>query len=636
MAVKRDDLVAAFWARVPKTVGQATDLWLAVEDGQRDKLLVLRRLLHTIKGEAQMLGIDDAGSLLELLEEVVDRLSKTDAPVGNDVGDAVLGAVEGLGLLESSRGSGENFDPSEILNPLRALAELPPLEATGPLDALPSEPNVPTPESPHDEVEKGASAETLALARALDPTVVELRRLHGEQALLPPELREINRLVRALRAEIDPTLSAHALKERIVKTLGLGAEIERRIGDLRTSWLANEFAAHMALDQLETTVAQTTRVSTEGLATQVHRVARTTAQGLGKKVHVTVTGQAFMGAAVERHVEQSLLHLVRNAVDHGIEPPAERVGAGKPPEGSVSVSFNTHEETLEVVVEDDGRGIDFDSVRASATQIDQRYATHSNENLLPLLFNHGFTTRDEATAISGRGVGLDVVARELRIVGGHVDVKSTQGHGTRFQLQLPLSLRADMVIPVHAEQSRLALPSRVVQRIDRLERIEETPTGPRALLGDDLVPVRSLSGLLFGRGAPNLGDVIAVLEHRHQRLALTIDGYENPRATTFERSEELAFDSKLVRGAAPLADGDVLLLLDVDSLMEHARQHAASGPLGRGAASPHSRGRRCPGGERDPVRRASLFWLSCKRIDGRPRRLAQSNSRSTGFDPHRY
>jgi two-component system chemotaxis sensor kinase CheA len=618
MSIQRDDLIQAFWRRVPSRVAEATELWLAVEGGAKDQLPTLRRLLHTVKGEAQMLGLHEPGEILELSEKIVDIIRKTDE-VPADIGDVLLSAIESIGLLASNLDAEEPLELSEVRDQLKeAYDNLPtPSEEAAPQAAeqqrsQPTEQE--TSQHPQPQTQQGAGqqaqpsqgeaeegeersrvdASALELVQDFQPLLHELRRLHGEQGLLLPQLREIQRILRALLAEIDPALSGEALKERIVKTLGYGSDMERRLSELRAAWSANEFSTSLTLEQLENKVHSVSLVSTDDIKQQIHRVARSTAKSVGKEVTVEVQGNAYMDTAIEQRLRPCLLHLVRNAVDHGLEPPETRQSQGKTAQGMLAVEIAQKEQSLEVIVQDDGGGVNFEALREKAKAADPDAEHWSDSDLLKVLFQHGVTTRQEVTEISGRGVGLDVVAREVRAVGGDVQVDSTRGEGSRFAVMMPVTLRADLVVPVICDNQQYALPSRSIQQVFRVPDTERTPEGPKTRIEregrTELIPVFSLSHLLHGQGEPQKGDAAVVVQHRAGLFAVTVGSYENPRPVTFQRTEDLAFDSGVVRGVAPRADGGVLLLLDVDAVISTAKlgpQTSAASTGGRRVQGSH-------------------------------------------------
>jgi two-component system chemotaxis sensor kinase CheA len=567
-----DDLVRDYLARIPEQVVDATNLWLGFEEGRADGLVALKRLLHTIKGEAHMLGLSRFGELAQLLEELVVRVQKLGhAPPG--LGDALLEGFDTLVVLA------ETSEPESVglegvmasLEAVLAAAPAPPDAAPPrrPVSQPPGRPSTPPADSPSAESE--ARAENVIRVEEVQPSVHELRRLYGEQALLHPRLREVQRILRAIVAEMDPTLPPAVLGEQVIKTLGYAAEVERRLASISAEWSSNSFATGMALDQLAEQTRRASVVSVGKLRSQLERTARTTARSVGKDVDFRMEGDAYIDAAVAKRLEPALLHAVRNAVDHGIEEASLRVERGKPARGRVHVRIEQQISTVRAVVQDDGGGVDVEALRAKLG-LDPSVP---EAKVLSRLFESGFSTRDVATTISGRGVGLDVVAREVGAVGGSYSVETILGQGFRLALTMPTVLRADVVVPIAHKSARLALPGRNVETFVRLTPLEPTTDGVRYRLTvhdrTELVPVYTLGAVLGEDAPPVEGARAVIVQHEGARFALMIDEYESPRALPFQPASDLAARSRVVQGIAPTPDGGVRMLLDVPALVDVLR-----------------------------------------------------------------
>jgi two-component system chemotaxis sensor kinase CheA len=585
----RDDLIAAFGRSMPGRVAEATELWLGVEQGKTGELATLRRLLHTIKGEAHMLQVSACAELAELAETVVDALRRAGEPTPL-AGDALLGAFEAMGMVTAPSSEDEEAtDLAPVLGTMRAAIEE--LEATAnALEGRPSRrplaPPAPVPEAvPHDSSRPSVLPERPAIdtlaAEDVRPLVHEMKRLHAEQAVFHERLRETQRMLRALLVEIDPHSSTEQLAERITKTLGYGLEIERRLSAVRAEWSANEFAVGLALDELDNSVRRASVVSTDRVLNQVQRVGRSTARTLDKDIEVSVHGDAILDAGVAQRLEPALLHLVRNAIDHGIERTEVRLARNKPVRGRVEVRIHQTESSVTVEVTDDGGGIDFERLREVLAPRVPNAATLTAEDLIPYLFEQGISTSDRVTSISGRGVGLDVVAREVGAAGGQTRIESKPGLGTRAILHLPATLRGELAVPVVQGQAHYAVPSRAVLSVVRLEAVEHTADSVWMRVPTDaglqLVRVYSLGSLLGRPDQPKVGEAALILYYSSGLFAVTVEGYDNPRPITVQRSEELPFESPLVRGVSPTPDGGVLLLLDVEALHAAARGVSAVG-----------------------------------------------------------
>ncbi len=585
-----DDLVAVFSRGMPARVAQATELWLSVEQGKTRDLAVLRRLLHTIKGEAHMLEQLACSDLAELAESVVAALRKAGEPTPL-AGDALLGAFEAMGLVSSQDADDEPPDLEPVRGQLRAALDE--LERIGaalsgrPMTRSSCPPKSPSGSSPPPTHSVPAHAATLR-AEDIRPLVHEMRRLYGERAILDERLREAHRMLRALLVEIDPRQSAEALAERVTKTLGYGLEVDRRLSGIRAEASSNDFAVSLALDALDSTVRRASVVSTESVLNQVRRIVRSTARTLDKEVDLEVRGDAILDAAVAQRLEPALLHLVRNAVDHGIEPADVRRQRGKPVRGRISVSIKQNESSVAVDVSDDGGGIDFDRLRQVLAPRVADVQALTTEDLLPYLFEQGITTSEQVTAISGRGVGLDVVSREVGAAGGQTRIESKPLLGTRVILHMPATLRGELAVPVTSGELRCAVPSRAVFTVIRLGEIQHTADNAWVRVktdeGPQLVRLFSLGSLLGGNDRPKVGEAALVLYHASGLYAVSVGSYDNPRPITVERSQDLPFHSALVRGVSPTPDGGVLLLLDVEALHAAARGLVSSGAIAKNLA----------------------------------------------------
>lgn len=580
-----DDLANMYWGSIPGRAGELTDLWLRHEDGEAQAADALLRLLHTMKGEAHMLGLPGTGSLLASLEGVVRGSTGGVAP---GVGDAFLEAVDVLMARAATHRDDDTTDTKALLARVEELAAAE--AATKEVETWTAERSVaPLAEPGSGDVEREEleSVQSVLDPLALAAPVHEARRLQREQALLMPALREVRRMLRALLAEIDPTLSPRLLAERIVKTLSYGAEVDRRMADLVTQWSSSDFALQTALEQLEETVRDASLVSVGSLRAHIHRTARTAARAVGKSVDVSVEGDAYVDATVESSLGPALLHLVRNAVDHGIEDTPTRVARGKSSIGTIRVQIHQAPSVVRVVVSDDGGGIDVERLRARVERINpDAAARQADDELIQHIFNPGLSTRDEVTELSGRGVGLDVVARQVQRLAGAVQVHSQAKVGTSFELVLPTMMRADVVVPVESRGVRMALPARAVLGVRRITELSEGPDGPRlrhTVAGDvQLLPIVDLGALYGPAEPPRVGDSVVILVHRSGRCAARVDAYDNPRALSFEHIDDLAFDSVLVRGVSPAPDGGVYYLLDTNVLFDALR----GGPMTMSGAAP--------------------------------------------------
>jgi len=317
----------------------------------------------------------------------------------------------------------------------------------------------------------------------------------------------------------------------------------------------------------------------------VRRVAREVAGRLGRDVEVDVVGgEVRLDRRVVDALRDPLLHLVRNAVDHGIEPQAERAVAGKPPAGRLSVRVEPRGTRVGLVVEDDGRGLDPDAIRRSAVAkglLTSDAAAHLGEGeVAQLLFRPGFSMASEVTEISGRGVGLDVVQEALDRLQGMVDVRWEAGRFTRFDLEVPLSLAATAALLFRTGRDVAALPAETVERVLLHGDGELGTVAGRVMLkvNGEQLPYAHLARLLGANAPPARGarGVALVLRHGGQRAALGVEEILGQQELVVSPLGARVTAVAHLAGAAMLDDGRVVGVLAAPEVLRRAQPAAAA------------------------------------------------------------
>jgi two-component system chemotaxis sensor kinase CheA/two-component system sensor histidine kinase and response regulator WspE len=303
----------------------------------------------------------------------------------------------------------------------------------------------------------------------------------------------------------------------------------------------------------------------------------------GKEVECLVRGgETGVDKAILLSLNDPLVHLVRNCVDHGIETPDERLAAGKPRMGKILLAARTDGDLLAITVEDDGRGVSPAKVRASALKKgiigEQQAASLSARAALDLIFTPGFSTRDQAGETSGRGVGLDVVRKRVTSLGGSVTVDSEPGKGARFVLRMPQSLSLMKVLLVRIDDDVYGLPAVDVDSVGRLDPKDITEiAGIRAVrYRNRLMPVVALGPLLSLNGGPRTKrPLVAYVAHGSEGAAVVVDGLFGEREVAVKAPGAFVKGMRFVTGAAALEDGRVALLLSTPDIVSAARRLAA-------------------------------------------------------------
>lgn len=305
------------------------------------------------------------------------------------------------------------------------------------------------------------------------------------------------------------------------------------------------------------------------------RLVRDAARSLGKRVDFVIEGKEIeLDRSMLDEIGDPLVHLLRNSLDHGIESPAERRAAGKPETGTLRLSAARERSRIVIRVEDDGRGIMREKVLAKGLANGLITAEEargmSDEDVARLITRPGFSTAETVTDVSGRGVGLDVVATRVRALGGMLEIASQPGHGTSMTLQLPQTLAIVRALLVRQSGETYALPLTHVGETVHLqpEEIGAVKGRPVAYLRDEVIPLHSLRALLSTNGTRPEGKRAAViLEVGEQRVGLEVDQLLGQQEIVVKAFDATADTLRLFSGATILSDGRPALILDAGSLL---------------------------------------------------------------------
>ncbi len=593
-------LLAAFLEDLEEQLRAMDADLLALEahpaDGER--LRSLFRVAHTVKGAARAAAVPVVEEACHALEARLAELRDGARPLDAGAFRALFFAADAL------RGAGSRLAAGEPLegSPVERLAAL--LREHGlafPEEASARPAAASAPESAPAERGDGRVRVEEEKLDALLASAVQLVASRGRIAARVAEAAALRdacaraesrhrRAARAVRAALERAGAPAAAAEGLA-----AADEELRHAAREAARLASEAAAEarelgQVTDELTDRVRRLRLRPFADACEALPRVARDVAAASGKEVRLTVRGgevQADRG--VIEGLREALLHLVRNAVDHGIEPPEERAARGKPRAGTLTVSAALHRERMTVTVEDDGRGIDTGAVRAALERRGLPVPAEERE-LARALFASGLSTRTEATRISGRGVGLDAVRAAAERVRGTLDVTWTPGAGATFVLETPLVLATLRALLVRVGDHLLALPTSAVDALVRIrpESVHRADGRDVAVLDDVPVQVASLARILGPplrearpAGAPL---VAALLRAGGRRLAAVIDEPVTELEVAVRPLERPEGPLPHLVGAAILGTGEVALVLSPASLVEAAGALAGGEPLaGAGA-----------------------------------------------------
>jgi two-component system chemotaxis sensor kinase CheA len=395
------------------------------------------------------------------------------------------------------------------------------------------------------------------------------------------------RLGRTVRVDLERLDNLMNLVGELVITRTRLSSIGRRLVREVSSGAATELVdttnqLARITDELQSEVTRIRMLPVGTIFSKFPRMVRDLALKSGKRVNFIVEGQETeLDRSVIEVVGDPLVHLLRNAIDHGIEPAQERLASGKPEEGTIRLAAFQEEGNIFIHIEDDGRGIDPEKVKGAAVAkglISPEFAARlSTAEALDLVFMPGFSTAQRVTEVSGRGVGMDVVRSNIERVNGSVKLDSQPGRGTKVELKLPLTLAIIRALLVRANGTVFAIPLTAVREVMRIPRQSLNGVGghPVAQYREGLLPVFDLSGLLedgYGFELP-AGDLqVVVIGLGGRQLGLRVDGLLGNHEIVVKGVEGLAAASACISGATILDDGTVGLILDVGAVLKAALQ----------------------------------------------------------------
>ncbi len=528
MAFDREKYLRLFFDEADELMSRLGKLLVELEADLTNRGVVneIFRITHTIKGNAAAMGFELISSFAHKIEDLFalvrdGKLEFTSAVA--DVAFEALGELERL--LEELREKG--VEPAELPEVAAAVDRV----ISGDLAGL--------------EAHRRRSAAEIKLAETVR---VPLQKLDYILNLVGEMIVGLSRL-----EGINERLDDRELGDAITKLRRIADEFQYVVMDIRLVPLSSIF------DQLP-------------------RLVRDLAAEAGKKAKVSVYGSDIqLDSKVVERIKTPIIQIIRNAISHGIEPPDERVRAGKDEAGSISVTASRQRNRVLVRISDDGRGIDLQKVAQTAVELGivsrERVSEMSEQEVLELVFEPGFTTAGAVDRMAGRGVGMDAVRAELASIGGAVSVHSVLGVGTTFTIDVPISVAVVKALLCRVAGRILAIPVSSVVSVRQVQPQDVKAVGGEKSFTflDEPVPLVELSELLYDL-PPGRGDEcirVVVVDFAGRRVGFAVD--------EFIREEDIVAkplsvpgEVRVVSGAAVLGDGSVALILDVGETIRKA------------------------------------------------------------------
>jgi two-component system chemotaxis sensor kinase CheA len=310
------------------------------------------------------------------------------------------------------------------------------------------------------------------------------------------------------------------------------------------------------------------------------RLVHDLAVELGKEITLTTSGEETeLDKTVIERLNDPLVHLIRNSIDHGLESPDQRKAAGKSPAGHIHLSARHTGDKVLISITDDGKGLDRARIRARAEEngVIAPGAEMSDSELFQVIFQPGFSTAAKVTNLSGRGVGMDVVKRTLDALRGSIDIGSTAGKGTEITLRLPLTLAIIDGLLVRIGQGRYVIPLSAVEECVELPPVQENRANGSNFLNirGDLVPFLRLREMFNATTPPDKFQKVVVVSANDMRVGLVVDQVIGDHQTVIKSLSKLHKGVGTFSGATILGDGTVALILEIASLVARGQRERA-------------------------------------------------------------
>lgn len=504
---------------------------LSLEKGgyEKNTLINILGALHTLKGNSGMMGFESLKTYIHQVEEIIKKVDDNSIELGQVIG-TLLDSANVLRNALQWIGKNPTFTPDLMENIIVLQKKL---EGSG------------------DDSEKQQVDLASYLGTKTDTIKVDFKRLDsllnlvGELVIFKTRLNQIETQIKGVINDKSFAKELNEGLELMGKTVTELQEGIMKVRMLPVSYVFNKFP----------------------------RMIRDLAKSQGKEIQLIFEGEdTELDKTVIDELEEPLLHIIRNAIDHGIEVSRDRVNKGKNQKGTIVLSAAQESNYVIIKVKDDGRGIDFDTIRNAGIDkgLIKSEDSFDKDNVLSLIFSAGFTTKQEATDVSGRGIGLDVVSRNISRLNGHVTVDSISEKGTTFTIKLPLSLAIIPALIAEAGGEVYAVPMSDVDESVKVRAEDIHIINNREVIRfrERILPVIRLNEFFnLGKKAKKRFYII-ILEKAERRIALAVDKLRGQQEIVIKPLDDTFGKSFGIAGASILGNGKIILIVDTMSFYE--------------------------------------------------------------------
>jgi two-component system, chemotaxis family, sensor kinase CheA len=573
MSSKEQEYQEIFYSEAIDNFSEIERLLTVLEKNSQDKVAIqsLFRITHTLKGNATGMGYEKIADLAHVMEDFFGEVNKGSIMLNSDIFAIVFKATDALGALINSIKTSVPVKYLGIKTKLEVLIKnLSRIEV-----------------GKGEETESDSKNQTdFQYDEDIDPE--SNLNWEGEGNLQEEEEEEVVENEEALQKEnlsFSDLVQVHVKKlDNLLNLVGeLVIERDRLLTLYNGVGSRSEFSRlNRISSDLQYSVMDVRLVQIGFLFNKFHRIVRDAGYKESKKVNLLLEGT---DTEIDRNILQvisdSLIHLIRNGVSHGIETPEERLAKGKKEEGTITLSASSESDNVRIVISDDGAGINFEKVKQKAVRngiISLEEANHlSNKDLSLLIFEPGFSTADEVSSLSGRGVGMDVVKKALDSIGGTIIVESDPQSGTRFELVLPASMAVKSTLLFGLKNEVYAIPLTFTEAVMSIKKSDIFRVGNSQVttyLGKT-IPLIYIKDLFDNEDGENiqcqenqLKIEIVVVSFNGKKLGVIVDKLLQQKEI-IEKPLKKPYDkTSLISGLTILGNGNVCLVLSIPGLIK--------------------------------------------------------------------
>ena len=546
----------------------------------KDLLNEVFRSFHTIKGTSGFLGLNKLTKVTHRCEDILNKLRKGEADLTTELMDAILQAYdvikELLVCIETEKN--ENINIDETVNLLTALISE--LEKGGQVKVKES------------SKKKDSDSKKVNDGKKVDSITAETEQETSVGSSTPSNNSSSQKTVLShLAKKTENTIRVDI--ERLDELLNIASELV--LGRNRLAQVSSEFSLEyegtkfsrdladasklidLMTNELQLVVMRTRMVKIGKVFNRFPRVVRDLAKETRKEISLVIKGEETeLDKTLIEEINDPLVHLIRNSVDHGIEPPEKRKELGKNPVGTITLSAEQEGNQIIITIEDDGKGIDPDVIKEKAISkgliLKEKAKDLTKQEIFNLIFLPGFSTAEVVTNVSGRGVGMDVVKTNVTKLRGIINVESDAGKGTRIIIKLPLTLAIipGMLVKVNSQTIVIPLNSVIETFRIHVEEIRSVNGHEAIVRRDTVIPLVSIDDLLykdFERDDQRIWQYVVVLGIAEKRFGIKVDKLLGQKEVVIKSLGSYLGDINGIAGSTIMGDGSVAMIIDINELI---------------------------------------------------------------------